>query len=39
VAYWAHVGGFAFGFAIALAFLRRRTTLPSWRGPMPPPPV
>jgi membrane associated rhomboid family serine protease len=24
VAYWAHVGGFVFGFAIALAFLRRR---------------
>jgi membrane associated rhomboid family serine protease len=39
VAHWAHIGGFAFGFVIALAFLRRRTPpgLP-WRTPPPPPP-
>ena len=34
VAYWAHVGGFAFGLAIAFAFLRRRAV----HRPLPPPP-
>jgi membrane associated rhomboid family serine protease len=40
VAYWAHVGGFVFGFAIALAFLRRRVSRrPTSGGPFPPPPI
>jgi len=34
VAYWAHVGGFAFGLLVGLAFLRRRG-----RGSVPPPPM
>jgi membrane associated rhomboid family serine protease len=39
VAYWAHVGGFVFGFAIALVFLRRRASRrPPWGDPLPPSP-
>jgi membrane associated rhomboid family serine protease len=34
VAYWAHVGGFAFGLLVGLALLRGRR-----RGPTPPPPI
>jgi membrane associated rhomboid family serine protease len=40
VAYWAHVGGFVFGWATTLLFFRRRgrREADAWRLPPPPPP-
>jgi membrane associated rhomboid family serine protease len=38
VAYWAHVGGFAFGFLVTWVFFRRRRQ-PSFRMPPPPSPA
>ena len=39
VAYWAHVGGFAFGLLVGLLFLRRSRRGGIDLGPVPPPPI